>query len=62
MHGRENAHRGNVLIFGKRFLVNLAGVEVLWRVLLFLVLSYHLRSLWRSGSTERGATHGSGTV
>jgi hypothetical protein len=49
--------------------VNLAGVEVLWRVLLclgfdglFLVLSCHLRSLWRSGSTERGATHGPGTV
>ncbi|CAN5146876.1 DUF2339 domain-containing protein [soil metagenome] len=45
------------LVVGKLFLVDLAEVEAIWRVLLFLgfgglflVLSYFLRSLWRPGS------------
>ncbi len=45
------------LVVGKLFLVDLAEVEAVWRVLLFLgfgglflALSYYLRSLWRPGS------------
>ncbi|MDQ3302460.1 MAG: DUF2339 domain-containing protein [Actinomycetota bacterium] len=45
------------LVVGKLFLVDLAGVEAIWRVLLFLgfgglflALSYYLRSLWRPGT------------
>ncbi len=45
------------LVVGKLFLVDLAEVEAIWRVLLFLgfgglllALSYYLRSLWRPGS------------
>jgi len=47
------------LVAGKLFLVDLAEVEALWRVLLFLgfgglflALSYYLHSLWRPGSGE----------
>jgi uncharacterized membrane protein len=47
------------LVVGKLFLVDLAEVEAIWRVLLFLgfgglflALSYYLRSLWRPGSGE----------
>ncbi len=42
------------LVVGKLFLVDLAGVEAVWRILLFLgfgglflVLSYYLQQLWR---------------
>ncbi len=45
------------LVVGKLFLVDLGGVEAIWRILLFigfgglfLVLGYYLRSLWRPGS------------
>jgi hypothetical protein len=34
----------------------------LWCVLLFLALSYYLRSLLRQGTTERSATYRSGTM
>ncbi len=47
------------LVVGKLFLVDLAEVEAIWRVLLFLgfgglflALSYYLRSLWRPTSGE----------
>jgi uncharacterized membrane protein len=42
------------LVVGKLFLVDLAGVEAVWRILLFLgfgglflVLGYYLQHLWR---------------
>ena len=57
---RDHAHliRGGVatlfLVVAKLFLWDLAGLEPIWRVLLFLgfgglflLLSYHLRDLWR---------------
>lgn len=47
------------LVVGKLFLVDLAGVEAVWRILLFLgfgglflVLSYYIGSLWRSGGSD----------
>ena len=57
-HDRAGLIRGGLatlfLIVGKLFIVDLAEVEALWRVLLFLgfgglflALSYYLRSLWR---------------
>lgn len=53
------------LVVGKLFLVDLAEVQAIWRVLLFLgfgglflALSYYLRSLWRPGSGE-GPVHDS---
>ncbi|HZG64095.1 MAG TPA: hypothetical protein VEY13_11395 [Rubrobacteraceae bacterium] len=46
-----------LLVVGKLFLVDLAKVDVVWRVPLFLglgghflALSYYLRSLWRLDS------------
>jgi hypothetical protein len=49
------------LVVAKLFLWDLAGVEAIWRVLLFLgfgglflLLSYYLPSLWRGGDGERG--------
>jgi hypothetical protein len=49
------------LVVGKLFLWDLAGVEAIWRVLLFLgfgglflLLSYYLQSLWRGGNGEGG--------
>ncbi len=52
------------LVVGKLFLVDLAEVEAIWRVLLFLgfgglflALSYYLRSLWRPEAGPR--RHGS---
>ena len=57
------------LVVGKLFLVDLAEVEALWRVLLFLgfgvlflALSYYLRSLWRPDSGERRDRHRSGAA
>ncbi len=57
------------LVVGKLFLVDLAEVEAIWRILLFLgfgglflALSYYLRSLWRPGATERGVPHRSGAA
>lgn len=47
------------LVVGKLFLFDLAGVEAVWRILLFLgfgglflVLSYYLQSLWRPKALE----------
>lgn len=51
------------LVVGKLFLVDLAEVEAIWRVLLFLgfgglflALSYYLRSLWRPSSEGEAST------
>jgi len=60
---RSAAVRGGMatlfLVAGKLFLVDLAEVEALWRVLLFvgfgvlfLSLSYYLQALWRSGHSS----------
>jgi uncharacterized membrane protein len=50
------------LVAGKLFLVDLAEVEALWRVLLFvgfgvlfLSLSYYLQALWRPGHPRHGS-------
>ena len=55
------------LVVGKLFFVDLAEVEAVWRVLLFLgfgglflALSYYLRYLWRPGATEGDRTQRSG--
>lgn len=47
------------LVVGKLFLVDLASIEAIWRVLLFLgfgalflALSFYTRSLWRPGRTN----------
>ena len=49
------------LIVGKLFLVDLAGVEAVWRILLFtgfggmfLLLSYYLPHLWRPRTGDQG--------
>ena len=49
------------VVVGKLFLVDLAGVEAVWRILLFLgfgglflVLSYYLQHLWRPGAGAIG--------
>lgn len=49
------------LVVGKLFLVDLAGVEAVWRILLFLgfgglflVLSYYLQHLWRPKAGAAG--------
>ncbi|MCA1731160.1 MAG: DUF2339 domain-containing protein [Actinobacteria bacterium] len=49
---RKRWHGAAFLVVGKLFLVDLAEVEAVWRILLFLALSYYLRSLWRPGSGE----------
>ena len=53
------------LVVGKLFLVDLAGVEAVWRIMLFLgfgglflVLSYYLQHLWR----PRGGGSGNGRL
>ncbi|HEX2740415.1 MAG TPA: DUF2339 domain-containing protein, partial [Rubrobacter sp.] len=47
------------LVVGKLFLVDLAGVEAVWRILLFLgfgglflVLGYYLQHLWKPGPPD----------
>ena len=49
-----------LLVVGKLFLLDLMWVGAIWRILLFLgfggvflVLSYHLQALWKTGSTSK---------
>ena len=52
-----------LLVVGKLFMVDLARLEAIWRILLFLgfggvflALSYFFQSLWRNESTSTGKT------
>ena len=52
-----------LLVVGKLFVVDLAEVESIWRILLFLgfggiflVLSYYFQNLWKRPSESAGKT------
>ena len=54
-----------LLVVGKLFLVDLARLEAIWRILLFLcfggtflVLSYYFRALWKPSSPHSGKSAG----
>jgi len=56
-----------LIVVGKLFLVDLAELETIWRVLLFLgfgglflVLSYYFRALWKSNDESSDSTKSNG--
>ncbi|MCP4686035.1 MAG: DUF2339 domain-containing protein [bacterium] len=65
---RKNLHQVRLaalgtlfLVVGKLFLVDLAKLETIWRVLLFfgfggvfMFLSYYFQSLWKAAPEEKG--------